>query len=249
MIEYIPISNNLAETVAEIANKKFENMKKEETDNGGIVTFADGCTGCESGCSGSCSGSCTGSCSDSCKDSCKDTCKGSCKNGCKEGCKGKCTGSCQSSCENACAPGCQYNCEDGGQTVETYNSTKQYTFGGWSSTVSSKSTINISANDWNSLAGKVKGAASAGWGKSVSVTGASSGGWITAAIYNSMVSGLNSLGNSLGSVDNKTFIEASHFSKLTNALNKATIPKKKCCELKEYCMESCNESKGPLTGS
>ena len=213
MIEYIPISNNLAETVAEIANKKFEGMVQEEINNSGIVAFADGCTGCESGCSGSC------------------------------------TGSCQSSCENACAPGCQYNCEDGGQTVETYNSTRQYTFDGWSSTVSPNSTINISADDWNTLAGKVKGAARVGWEKNVSVTRASSGGWITAAIYNSMVNGLNSLGNSLGSVGSSTYIEASHFSKLTNALNKATIPKKKCCELKEYCMESCNETRGPLTGS
>lgn len=263
MIDYIPISSNLATIVADLVNQN-TTIEEIETQDGvtekPVLRASIARAACEGNCSGSCSGSCSSSCTGQCKGSCKGTCtgtctgsctggcKGSCKGECKGSCKGQCTGNCQTNCEGVCAKACQTRCENDGQTISSNKTTKPYTFK-WAITPSRGSTINISASSWNTFGSYIKSVSSY-CGTTVSISSVRASDPISAAAFNNLSNAINKLNSSNNApiVVKDQLIEASLFTKLTSVYNNTTIRDSSCCELGQYTNRHCNQSTGTQTG-
>lgn len=209
---------------------------------------------CESGCTGSCTGTCAGSCSGGCRGSCKNSCSGKCKGYCKGTCKGLCVGSCQTSCENKCANACQLQCENG-QTIES-NSVRNNLKFNWSTNICQKEIISIKAVDWNQLGKNIIAASDddicGGTCENIK-NSVQSKDIITAEIYNSYITALVSVASasSLTPVQGGprgTIITSTRFKELSDALNSAPLKNITCCQLGEYCVQHCNNSRGRQSG-
>lgn len=210
MIEYIPISEKLADEVLNIVTKQ------EKSKGATVRPLADGGCSCDGSCSGSCSGGCSGGC--------KGTCSGSCV--------GTCTGGCSGECTNACSGVCQTKCENGGQTLSTYNGTRKYTFN-WSSNIGVDKTISITASEWNDFARKATSAANE-LGKPAVAVLVDSNDVIKATTINQVIRAINAIkSGSIAEVHSGELIEASKFIDMANKFNKAPIPNDSCCELGE----------------
>lgn len=220
----------------------------------GVMAAADD-SGCGTSCTGvACQTTCSGTCSGvSCQSSCSGGCSGGCSGSCSSGCSGSCSGTCSGGCETYCAGICQTYC----LTEQTFSENNASNNPGgsvftWSNTNTHDGTINISASDWNTLASYVEKASAYCASSTIaanSITRATSGGLITAAIFNSLDGSIGKL-NTSNSVGTKTkdvdLIKDEDINALATNYNKATIGSSlpsnstgaanKCCQKGMSCM-------------
>lgn len=134
------------------------------------------------------------------------------------------------SCESSCSPACQYRCENGGQTVATYNNTSSFN---WRSLVAEDETIYISAEEWNDFAQIIERNAPYTYAGSCSIDEVNSGDLISASVFNELKNSIEAM-NATGIVDKRSkidLIKASDFLTLTEKMNSAPIVNISCCEL------------------
>ena len=222
----------------------------------GVAAAAEDGTGDTCTCQGNCSGvACQNNCAGGCKGvSCQSTCSGGCTSGCKGSCASSCSGNCSGTCANGCETYCAGICQTYCQHDQTYSTNDGRNSPGgsvfsWTNSNEHGETINILASDWNKLASYVEDAASYCSTSSISITRATSGGLITAAIFNSLDGGIGKL-NSAGSVGTKTknvdLIKDEDINALASNYNDATIRSSlpsnssgsanKCCQNGMSCM-------------